>query len=73
MDRTNRLGITAFDRSSQEFTYRCGCGSQIQIQVGDLIPDQFIDYHGCGNGDISFTPDLIAEYRKNCGLPQLGE
>ena len=73
MDRTYRLGISAFDIPNGELTYQCGCGSLIKIRVSNLVPDQFIDYHGCGDGDISFPLDQVANYRKEFGLPQLGE
>ncbi len=71
MDRTFKEGIV-FNWAKRALDYKCGCGKTIEIRIEDLIPDQFIDYHGCGNGDVSFTLDQVAEYRKNAGLPQLG-
>jgi transcriptional regulator with XRE-family HTH domain len=72
MSKTFREGLS-FDIATGELTYLCSCGMRIALPVEALVPDEFVDYHGCGAARISFTADQIAHYRKRAGLPQLGK
>jgi hypothetical protein len=65
-DRTIKNGIQHVDNASMATL--CCCGQRIDIPVEDLVPDQQIDYHGCGGATISFTPEQINEYRERAGL-----
>ena len=72
MSRTIRDALV-FDIATRELTYLCSCNRRIVLPIENLIPDEFVDYHGCGGARITFTADQIADYRKRAGLSQLGE
>lgn len=69
--RTIKDGIK-FNFFKQALEYYCSCGEWIDIPIDDLVPDQFVDYHGLGCAGVFFPHGQVAHYRQEAGLTQLG-
>jgi hypothetical protein len=52
------------DRVNKTLRYPCACGRTSSIRFEDLVPDESLDYCGCGMVKTTFTADNIAEYYK---------
>lgn len=55
------------DRAGRKLWYPCTCGRTIPISFDSLIPDEAVDYCGCGEAKITFSAELIASYREQAG------
>ena len=67
------MGEIKFDIFDGSITYRCKCGRTVSLTAEDLIPDQAIDYCGCGLEVHLFRRDTVADHRKFAKLPDLPE
>jgi hypothetical protein len=52
------------DHAKRALRYPCACGRTILIPVANLIADEWLDPCGCGEATILFTPEQVAEYRR---------
>lgn len=72
MSRTIERGVSV-NVATGELIYLCSCYRRVAIPIGELVPDEFVDYCGCGDSRYCVTAGEVAHYRQLAGLPQLGE
>ena len=62
MARTIKGGFS-HDVGSDIGVYKCACGHRVTVPIQDLVPDEWIDYCGCGESRLLLTFDQVASQR----------